>query len=90
MVFFKLFKIEENLEGGLKWSKRLFCRAHSATHVCQISNQSNLWCEGAGLEKCCSATVWPIWIIFYVKHYDIMYSYGTKFHVFSSFQLTAN
>ena len=89
-VFFKEFNMAENLVSGLSWSKRLFCRSHSAAHVCQISNRWDLWCEGAGRENFYSATMWPIVFIFYVKHYDIMYSYGTKFHVSSSFQLTAN
>ncbi len=80
--------------------KRHFCRAHSVVDMCQILGQSGS--QGGVVGLLCfsivftflavnySNTVRPVGTIFFVKHYHIISSYGTKFHVSSSFQLTAN
>ena len=50
--------------------QRLFCIAHGAGLVCQISSQSDLRCEGRGLPKNAfsslgySATIWLTGLIF--------------------------
>lgn len=71
----------------------VFCEAHWAWLVCQISSEPHLQCEGRGLYKILffglnySATIWLIGLTFLGKHLHIISSYWANIHVSSSFLL---
>ncbi len=66
LLFFTLCKLAKHPSWWTFMVLEAFCRTHRAGHVCQISSQSESWCEGRGLSKIVflsinySTTIWPI------------------------------